>query len=478
MNSSSSQSTTAPLPSNVSTPELSPSLTNLHPSSTRIILPPLPIFISILKRRRTPSQKFWFNVYEWLGDKVVDFVFFYLPKDLDFKSRKDFRGLLTTAAGHDILCQSLLIEGDSQTFADRLNEDIKSLGKKGCSDWIELYIGILFLEYHDEFWEVIQRIVLFTLDHWKLDPHVYSRLSNNIESTTSNSLKTTTKPFEQQSTVQSPESNNKSNNKSNVNHSNNQSNNSSFSIEEKTRNKSSRPSSSKIAIRSYSILMLAWIGIDILRDSIKSSPQIVQNCSNILMTLLNELVMEMWRTTNNLQLPSITSKNTETVEQYSNSSYDITVIETFKNKISQYLIDNRFQTKALYNAFLDLASIKIQLDDFRTEIISTINLTKIYNFIFHSSDSVEWKIKRSHREKKFPGESTIMCDNSEQIFEGNFKELAKFLLTCKIWENEEPKKRMKKRKSPEATEGEYVALLIKEKETRNKKIKIERIACR
>ena len=341
---------------------------------------PYPYLFQLLKQRRTPSQRFWFTVYEWIGDKVVDFVFFYLPKDLDIKSRIAFHQVLVTAASHKTLCQLLSIEGDSQTFANRINADIKDLGKKkGCSDWIELYIGILFLEYHDEFWEAIQRIVSFTVDHWKLDPHAFSLRSNDIKSISSNSPRATAKSFEQQTIIQSSESN-----KSNVNHSNNRSKTSSLSIEEKTRNKSSHPSSSKTATRLYSILMLAWIGIDVLRDSIKSSPQIVQNCSNILMTLLNELVLRMWKTCDNLQLPSFTSKNTRTIEQSSNSSSDVTIIDTFKDKVSQYLIDNRFQTKALYNAFLDLASIKTQLDDFRREIISILNLTKIYNFIFAS----------------------------------------------------------------------------------------------
>ena len=352
----------------------------------------------------------------------------------------------------------LSIEGDSQTFANRINADIKDLGKKkGCSDWIELYIGILFLEYHDEFWEAIQRIVSFTVDHWKLDPHAFSLRSNDIKSISSNSPRATAKSFEQQTIIQSSKSN-----KSNVNHSHNRSKTSSLSIEEMTRNKSSHPSSSKTATRLYSTLMLAWIGIDVLRDSIKSSPQIVQNCSNILMTLLNELVLRMWKTCDNLQLPSFTSKNTRTIEQSSNSSSDVTIIDTFKDNVSQYLIDNRFQTKALYNAFLDLASIKTQLDDFRREIRSILNLTKIYNFIFAWDKVGEWQIKRSHRQKKFPGESIITRDNSEQIFQGNFEELAEFLLTCKIWENEESERKRKKREGNlEEKEEEYVAPLPK-----------------
>jgi hypothetical protein len=131
----------------------------------------------------------------------------------------------------------------------------------------------------------------------------------------------------------------------------------------------------------------------------------------------------MWKMCENLPLPSFTSNNAGITEQFSNSSYDVIIPDTFKDKISQYLIDNRFKTKALYNAFLELSSIKAQLDDFRNQIRSVLNLTKMYNFIFKSNSNREWTIRRSHCAKPFPGGSTTLPNGKEQIFEGKLDEL-------------------------------------------------------
>src|SRR5438876_9406718 len=108
--SSSSVSTSAPAPAPAPAPG------TLRPSSTRLSLRPLPEFRSMLEKRRPPSAKFWFSVYEWIGDKVVDFSFFYLQKDVAYKARNNFHQALKTDFSNKTLSQLVSIEVDSEAF--------------------------------------------------------------------------------------------------------------------------------------------------------------------------------------------------------------------------------------------------------------------------------------------------------------------------------------------------------------------------
>ena len=415
--------TTRPDDSNVSS-------ANLRTTPSHFSLPRLAEFDSVFYKSAVHRQRLlYFTVMEWLGDAALDFALFYYYNKMKLasdalddkdsqKSRSLFHEYFKTAHGQKTLCGFCSIRGQRITLEGLIKGIIRELHEKGYSDWLEFYIGVLFVEHREIFSSVMEGLVSFATKNWEPE-WIRNDLSQNKKSDSTTStvpIRSTLSNRSSSSLLSKAVSTATSNTQSSPSTSSSkphpeskeESQEGSKTLQlpqSKRKPRPQRPWRAQIAHSSVSFAYTSILCNELI-SSLAVDLDRLKGCKNILMHLLNEGRQKM-----NQEYPDIP------LEAWPHSRATIRR-HLFENRIFQFLITPTFNIHQLCNKLRSLPCIRDLLSDFRRQVTSVIALHYDgYTFTKGPTQNDDWRIS---------------LDNIDTIFKGSSHKLTEFLLNYSL----------------------------------------------
>ena len=378
-------------------------------------------FESVLDMSRKQRHRaFYFTLNEWLGDAAYDFALFQFSDGLQsHDDRKIFRHTLKQNKYQKRLCE--LCSFRDETMANLLQEKIRDFDQtKGYGDWLEFYIGVLFMENILIYWDTMKGLVSVAMKDWQreqsqllntdkaLDDKIKGILfligltstenpfpsshqaspASHINSITSLDIPQLSSQAESKS-ITDPKSELSRDNESG------QADHDLLASPMPQINRKSRKTPLRTLIaRTYLYFIYTWIAYDELISSLSGRLDDHHKCRFILMQLLNQL-----RRTLGLHYPDLPLPQTSLT-----LGKKVTPKNIFEDKIYHYLTTHSLDSKELFYLLKSSESNQDHLDEFRRLVLSISIHSKKYSFESDGlSENLNWTVKESGRDPVFTG---------------------------------------------------------------------------